>query len=152
MKWVAVFLGVVVLLGSAAARGGAGLYAGWPEVFGIHFVTPDGWRVSVGLAPEGGEQRRYSVAVSLDLILASGTVYSDSKTADLTYYAGAGASGSLLRANPEVNGHALLGLEAFFADMKSAGIFAELQLGQRIIFIPLTTEPFLGFRVGLTLR
>ncbi|WP_456476055.1 hypothetical protein [Oceanithermus sp.] len=139
--------------GVAWAAGGAGLYGGWPEVFGIQFVTEQGWRMSVGLAPETGEVTRYSVAVSLDLVLAAGTVYSDDGAmVDVAYYAGAGATGSLLRADPEVNGHAMLGLEAYFTAMKSVGFFGELQLGQRLWFAPLSTRPLLGFRVGFSFR
>ncbi|XOB98239.1 hypothetical protein ACMC9I_10060 [Deinococcota bacterium DY0809b] len=143
----------VIFAGNVWAIGGAGLYGGWPEVFGIQFVTPEGWRMSVGLAPERGDASRYSVAVSLDLVLAAGTVYSDGGEAvDLAYYAGAGATASLLRADPEVNGHAMLGLEAYFTAMKSVGLFVEMQLGQRFWFAPLGTQPFLGFRAGLSLR
>ncbi|WP_287372534.1 hypothetical protein [Oceanithermus sp.] len=140
-------------LGVASAIGGAGLYGGWPEVFGIQFVTEQGWRMSVGLAPERADPARYSVAVSLDLVLAAGTLYSDGGEAvDLAYYAGAGATASLLRADPEVNGHAMLGLEAYFTAMKSVGLFAEMQLGQRFWFTPLSTRPYLGFRLGVSLR
>jgi hypothetical protein len=109
--------------------------------------------MSVGLAPEGTTPEQYSVAVSLDLVLAAGTVYSDGGAmVDLAYYAGAGATGSLLRANPEVNGHAMLGLEAYFTAMKSVGFFGELQLGQRFWFVPLATRPYLAVRLGLSLR
>ncbi|WP_456413800.1 hypothetical protein [Oceanithermus profundus] len=143
----------LAIAGGAWAIGGAGLYGGWPEVFGIQFVTPEGWRMSVGLAPERADPTRYSVAVSLDLVLAAGTLYSDGGEAvDLAYYAGAGATGSLLRADPEVNGHAMLGLEAYFTAMKSVGLFAEMQLGQRFWFAPLSTRPYLGFRLGVYLR
>lgn len=143
----------VIFTGNVWAIGGAGLYGGWPEVFGIQFVTPEGWRMSVGLAPERTDPTRYSVAVSLDLVLAAGALYSDDGEAiELAYYAGAGATGSLLRADPEVNGHAMLGLEAYFTAMKSVGFFTEMQLGQRFWFAPLSTRPYLGLRLGVSLR
>ncbi|HGY08478.1 MAG TPA: hypothetical protein ENK37_00255 [Oceanithermus profundus] len=148
-----VFVLFLTITGGVWAIGGAGLYGGWPEVFGIQFVTPEGWRLSVGLAPERADPERYSVAVSLDLVLAAGTLYSDGgEMVDLAYYAGAGATASVLRAEPEVNGHAMLGLEAYFTAMKSVGFFGELQLGQRFVFMPLWTQPYLGLRVGLSLR
>ncbi len=148
-----VFWLVFLTLGWAAAMGGAGLYGGWPEAFGIQFVTATNWRMSVGLTPEEGNAGSYSVALSLDLLLASGTVYSDGGEAlDMAYYAGAGVSAGLLRANPEVNGHAMLGLESYFTEMKSIGIFTELQLGQRFWAAPVGTSPYLGFRLGLSLR
>jgi hypothetical protein len=151
MKKAAVAL-TLLLTALAGAVGGAGLYSGYPEVFGIHFVTAEGWRMSVGLLP-GAAGETPSVALSLDLVLAAGTIYSDGgETLDLAYYAGAGGTASLLRPNPEINGHAMLGLEAYFTALKSAGFFTELQLGQRFGLVPVETGPFLGFRAGLTLR
>ncbi|WP_457637130.1 hypothetical protein [Oceanithermus sp.] len=144
---------LVIVTGAIAARGtGAGLYSGWPEVFGIQFVTEQGWRMSVGLTPGSGDQTAFSVAVSLDLLPVAGAVYADEKTADVNYYAGAGVMGSLLRANPELNGHALLGLQAYFVTMENVGLFGELQLGQQFWFSPFSTRPFLGFRVGVSLQ
>ena len=150
-RWTAIV--GLCLAGIASALGGAGLYSGYPEVFGIQFVTAEGWRMSVGLLPGEAAGESPSVALSLDLVLAAGTVYSDGgEELDLAYYAGAGATASLLRPNPELNGHAMLGLEAYFTQMKSLGLFAELQLGQRFWFVPVGTGPYLGFRLGLTLR
>ena len=150
-RWTAIV--GLCLAGIASALGGAGLYSGYPEVFGIQFVTAEGWRMSVGLLPGEAAGESPSVALSLDLVLAAGTVYSDGgEELDLAYYAGAGSTASLLRPNPELNGHAMLGLEAYFTQMKSLGLFAELQLGQRFWFVPVGTGPYLGFRLGLTLR
>jgi len=152
MKRVVVSI-LFALLGLATALGGAGLYSGYPEIFGIHFVTTGGWRMSVGLLPAQGSDTTPSVALSLDSVLAAGQAYADEAGQYvLNYYAGAGATASLLRANPELNGHAMLGLETFFAQMDNLGIFGELQLGQRFWFYPLGTSPYLGFRVGLTLH
>lgn len=149
--WTAV---ATLLLGLAGAMGGAGLYSGWPEVVGIHFLADESWRASVGLVPGEDGNLAPSVALSLDLVLASGQVWVGDGAAmpDLDYYAGAGVTGSLLKPDPELNGHAMLGLEAYFTAMKSVGFFGELQLGQRFGFFPFSTRPFLGFRVGLSLR
>jgi len=147
-------LTIVLLFGFAAAAGGAGLYSGWPEVFGIHFLTNDGWRMSVGLVPAESGSYSPSVALSLDMVMVSGIAYAGdgSETPDVKYYAGAGVTGSLLKQSPEINGHALLGLEAFFPQVSNIGFLGELQLGQRLWFYPVGTSPFFGFRVGLTLR
>jgi len=152
MKRLAVIISLIIT-SLAGALGGAGLYTGYHEVFGIQFVTTEGWRMSVGLLPGESAGESPSVAVSLDLVLASGMLYSDEDLEfDLAYYAGAGATASLLRPNPEVNGHAMLGLETYFTQYKTLGLFTELQIGQRIQFAPIGTSPYLGFRIGLSLR
>ena len=150
-KWLAY---AVLGLGSAVlAAGGAGLYGGYPEVFGIQFVTVEGWRMSVGLLPGETAGESPSVALSLDLVLAGGEIFSDGASGmGSSYYAGAGGTASLLRHNPEVNGHAMLGLQLYNSQVPSLGVFAELQLGQRFTFAPLGTNPYLGFRAGISLR
>ena len=142
---------LITLFGVAKGSGNAGLYGGWPELFGIHFVTAEDLRFSVGLSPDGGSPSQYGVAFSFDLLLSKGEVYAEGAT-ELTYYAGAGATLGLLRRRPEANGHAMLGLELRLSEIKNMGFFGELQLGQRVTFNPLSAGPHLGFRLGLALR
>ena len=143
----------IFLAGLSAAAGGAGLYTGWREVFGIHFMADNGWRMSVGLMPAESGSSTPSVALSLDAVFASGLAYAgDAEMPTLDYYAGAGVTASLLKSSPELNGHAMLGLEAFFPQAGNVGFFGELQLGQRFLFSPFATTPFIGFRLGLTLH
>ena len=144
---------LIALFGVAKGSGNAGLYGGWPELFGIHFATAENLRFSVGLSPDGGDPTQYGVAFSFDLILSKGEVYAEGEDGtELTYYAGAGATLGLLRRQPEANGHAMLGLELRLREVKNLGFFGELQLGQRVAFNPLSAGPHLGFRLGLALR
>ena len=145
------FAFLIALFGIAKSSGNAGLYGGWPELFGIHFVTAEDLRFSVGLSPDGGDPSQYGVAFSFDLLLSKGEVYAEGAT-ELTYYAGAGATLGLLRRQPEANGHAMLGLELRLKEVQNLGFFGELQLGQRVAFNPLSAGPHLGFRLGLALR
>jgi len=147
------FLALLLFALPALAKGGAGLYGGYPEIFGIQFVTEAGWRMSVGLLPGENAGESPSVALSLDFVLAAGEIFADAGSGfSGAYYAGAGGTASLLRPNPEVNGHAMLGLEAYAAQAPNLGVFAELQLGQRFTLSPVGTNPYLGFRAGISLR
>ncbi|WP_457629614.1 hypothetical protein [Oceanithermus sp.] len=147
-----VLAAVLSLSGLAAAVGGAGLYTGSPEVFGLQFTTPAGWRMSVGMSPERGRPDYYSTALSLDFIFSSGLLYQSDDVPEVNYYAGAGVTGSLLQASPEINGHAMLGVETYIGDMNSTGFFAELQLGQSVWFAPVGTTLHLGARFGVALK
>ena len=144
---------VAVLWGAVLASGGAGLYSGYPEVFGIQLVTAEDWRISVGLLPGEMAGESPSVALSLDLILASDEIFNDDASGiGISYYAGAGGVAGLLRSNPEAGIRAMLGLQFSSSEVTGLGVFAELQLGQRFTFAPLGADPYLGFRVGISLR